>query len=233
VVNYRTADRSGAPFSDFLEALAEYRATKGEPPIAPWVRQRICTSYLKHKVKEHYITSLGIDAYDNLVGLRADEPERVHRLKAADTQAKVFRTPLATAWIVKADVLAFWKRQAFDLQIEENQGNCTGCFLEDQSDLARVLQEPATDAAWWASLEAKYDRFGGRDFVGYDALRAEGATRLAIEAALRAGRDPVDDKTLSARRFRLVVIQERKRLRGENAGFACMCEASQVSDDET
>jgi hypothetical protein len=41
VVDYATADRSGGPFEAFMEAIAEYRETKGEPPLSPWARQRI------------------------------------------------------------------------------------------------------------------------------------------------------------------------------------------------
>lgn len=34
------------------------------------------------------------------------------------------------------------------------------------------------------------------------------------------------DGTLDPRRFRLVVLQERRRLRGEDRGFSCACEAT-------
>ena len=226
VVSYKTAARKGEPFAEFMEALAEYRATKGEPPISPWARQRLCTAYMKHKVLLHYVRSLGLDDLDLCVGLRADEKDRVRALKRADQRNVVFRTPLDDAGIDKAQVMEFWAAQPFDLGIRENQGNCTGCFLKDQGDLARVLMEPETDRAFWFYLEDTYPDFGGRRFPGYRQLATEGPVRLGIEAALRAGREPANAGTQTAARFRLLVLQERKRLKEPAPGFSCACEAS-------
>lgn len=131
IVNYKTAARKGEPFDDLLEALTDHRDTKGLPPITPWARQRLCTAYLKHKTGERYIASLGIKEYDTFVGLRHDEPDRVHKLKGRDTQAKVFRCGLFDAKITKPDVLEFWAGQSFNLEIEEIEGNCTGCLSAD------------------------------------------------------------------------------------------------------
>lgn len=236
-MNYKTADRSGAPFAEFMEAMAEYRRlVKDKDPVSPWARQRTCTSYMKRRVGEHYVASLGVDAYDTFVGLRADEEHRVRKLAKADTQAKTYLTPLFRAGITKDDVMEFWSQQAFDLEIADHQGNCTGCFMKDQSDLARVLQEPETDAAWWIDLESKYDRFGGQDFAGYARLAKEGPQRVKVEHALRNGDPlPYNDEAetgMDPRRYRLVVIQERNRLRGERKAFSCSCEASMVTDDD-
>lgn len=224
VISFRTAARNGEPFRACLQALADFRATKGEEPIAPWAKSRICTAYLKHKVKDHYVESLEIDAYDTLVGLRYDEPHRVSNLQERDTQRRIFRCPLFDAGIMKDDVLAFWSRQSFDLELQDYQGNCTACFLKDQSDLSRVLGEEETDAEWWEGMETDFENFGGQRFPGYRQLRAERPVRLAIEGALRAGEVPVSDGTLDAKRFRLVMLQEKKRLAGEREAFSCACE---------
>lgn len=127
------------------------------------------------------------EAWDTFVGLRADEPNRVAKLAPRSTQRETFRMPLAAAGITKADVLAFWGAQDFDLDIEERQGNCTGCFLKSEGDLARVLAEPETDAAWWVRMAERYPNFGGKRFPGYAQLRREAPVRLAIESAFRGG----------------------------------------------
>lgn len=225
-VTYETADRSGRPFAELLESLAEYRETKGLGPVAPWARQRLCTAYMKQRVQEHYVDSLGVEDWDSFIGLRADEPERVHRIKAVETTTRRYRAPLHGAAITKADVMEFWSRQPFDLQIEDHQGNCTGCFLKDQGDLSRVLGEPETDAEWWFAMEDRYADFGGRSFEGYRQLAAERETRLAIEAALRSGEAPTNNGPLDARRFRLVTLQEKRRLAGNAPAFSCSCEGS-------
>lgn len=231
IVDYKTADRSGGPFEAFMQALADYRATKGLPPVTPWARQRLCTSYMKQKVQEHYVDSLGLDPLDSYVGLRADEPGRVHRMVARNTQSVTFRTPLYTAGITKADVMEFWSKQAFDLNLPEHLGNCVGCFLKDQADLSRAMSHPEADAPWWIAMENRYKDFGGRNFAGYAQLTREGPVRMQIESALRRGDEPANDGTLHPKRFRLVVLQERRRIADGPTPFSCSCETPVDADD--
>ncbi len=216
-VDIRTAARKGEPFRALLEALRDFRWTKGLEPITPWAKARLCTGYLKHKVKEKFVKSLG---------LRKDEPSRVLGLQARDTQREQFRCPLYDAGITKQDVLAFWRAQPFDLELREEQGNCTGCFLKDQGDLSRVLGEEETGAQWWFDIARDFPDFGGRNFIGYEALAKERPVRLAIESTLREGGVPASDGTLPARRFRFVLSQEKRRLAGERETFSCACEQS-------
>ncbi len=224
-VDYKTADRSGGPFEQLMEALAEYRETKGEKPIAPWARSRICTAYLKIRTQDRWEKTLGYGSpLPKFAGLRADEPARVARLM----KTPLTSAPLSAAGITKNDVLVFWKMQSFDLGIREEQGNCTGCFLKDQSDLARVMAEPESLAHVWERMEEKYHSFGGANFHGYAELRAEKPQRLRIEAALRAGETPVNDGSMTPRRFHFVVIQERKRLEGLKPAFSCNCEGAET-----
>lgn len=227
VVTYETASRDGRPFFDMLRCLREFRETKGEPPIAPHAMGRICTAFLKHRAMEKWLASIGfgVDGMDWSVGLRADEEPRVRRLKARETRRVSFRVPLFEAGIVKADVYEFWSKQTFDLGIRDDQGNCTGCFLKDQADLARLMHEPETDGAWWIEAQENYPDFGGRRFPRYEDLAKEAPARLAIESALRAGEKPPNEG-LPAARFRLVVAQERKRIAGERAPVSCACEST-------
>ena len=253
IVNYKTADRTGAPFRAFMETLAEFRETKGLPPVAPWARGRLCTAQMKHKTGERYIKSLGIDVFTMFVGLRADEPTRVHDLKKEESQRVDFRCPLFDVGIKKQDVLDFWSRQSFDLEIQEYQGNCDGCFLKDQSDLSRSLGE-MDDPEFWFAME-EYPRFGGADFVGYRQLRDEYEMRLEIEQRLKAlyfdgsttaTKQPIDKQVFSTlqnsmlaqqafktqKRMLNVIRQEKRRVLHGPVGFSCSCEASFNLPDE-
>lgn len=225
VVDYKTADRSGGPFEQMMEALAEFREAKGEAPVAPWARSRICTAYLKMRTQDRWERTLGYaKPIPKFAGLRADEPERVERLK----KTPISSAPLAAAGITKTDVLAFWKMQSFDLGIREEQGNCTGCFLKDQSDLARVMNEPESLLSVWDRMERRYDSFGGANFMGYAKLASEAPLRSKIESALKAGQTPINDGSMEPRRFHFVVIQERKRLEGKRPSFSCNCEGAET-----
>jgi 3'-phosphoadenosine 5'-phosphosulfate sulfotransferase (PAPS reductase)/FAD synthetase len=226
IVTPETACRNGDLFRQLLEDLRDYRATKNAGPIAPWARSRICTAYLKHRVQERYIKACGIEAYDAFLGLRHDEPERVRSIQARDTQLRTYQCPLFRAGIVKADVGEFWSQQPFDLDLEDNQGNCTGCFLKDESDLARVMNEDESDIGWWERMTTDFPGFGGQRFKGYAALAAEGPLRLKIEAALKAGKVPENDGSMTPRRFKLVERQELRRHKGELAKFSCACEST-------
>lgn len=223
IVTPKTADRTGKPFRELLAALASFRALLGKGPIAPWARSRLCTAYLKEKTQRKYIDALGWKKWDTCLGLRADEPDRVGRLRSTKAENKI--APLAMVGMTKVDVNEFWRRQSFDLELSDYQGNCTACFLKDQTDLSRALREPGTDPEWWIEMEKTYPQFGGRRFPSYKTLFNETPHRLAIESALKTGTAPVNTG-LDPHRFKLVVIQERKRLAGEVPTFSCACEGS-------
>lgn len=234
VVTPRTADRNGGPFEMMMAAINAYRAAIGKGPIAPWWRSRLCTTYMKTRLARRYVEAMGWAEHNEFVGLRADEPERVARLRSGVPSRIGRYAPLSTAGITKGDVAVFWAQQDFQLDLPSHLGNCTGCFLKDQADLSRSLDEVG-DVAYWHGLQERYPGFGGQNHVGYARLAEEAPYRRRIEAALRAGEVPINTG-LDPRRFRLVVIQERKRLAGEVPSFSCSCEGSdalaQMDDDQ-
>lgn len=231
-VDFTTASRRGEPFAAFMEAINLYRARCGNPVIAPWAKQRLCTVYLKHKVLDHYVRTCGVTAHDRLIGIRADEPDRIPGLRQQESAGRRLLTPLYDAGVTTAHVRAFWARQSFDLQVADYDGNCLGCFLKDQADVARSLGGRPGVAAWWQGMQDKYQRFGGAKWPPYAALAAELPTRLAVEAALRSGAEPAYTGDMPRARFRLVVIQERRRLRQGATPYSCACESSIGYDED-
>jgi hypothetical protein len=176
-----------------------------------------------------------------LIGLRADEPDRVARLRKQESRHKGLPVPLYDAGVTKADVLEFWSRQSFDLGIAEHEGNCDGCFLKDYADVSRAIGARPEAVAWWSGMQAKWAMFGGKNFPSYAQLAAELPARLAIEAALKKGETPVngsavngggDVAQLEPKRFRLVLAQETRRYREGPAQFACACESAEDEEDE-
>lgn len=235
IVTPQTADRSGAPFEMMMDAINAYRAAIGKGPIAPWWRSRICTTYMKTRLARRYVESLGWNGHDELVGLRADEPDRVEKLRVGVPKRIGRHAPLSVAGFTANDVAAFWSEQPFRLNLPPHLGNCTGCFLKDQADQSRALDQSG-DVDYWASMQERYPGFGGKNHPGYRRLAAEAPSRYAIEAALLDGRTPENENGMEPRRFKLVVIQERKRIAGQVAPFSCACEGSdalsQMDDDE-
>jgi 3'-phosphoadenosine 5'-phosphosulfate sulfotransferase (PAPS reductase)/FAD synthetase len=151
-VGFNSASRNGEPF----EAMIRQRKFLPNPV------SRFCTTELKIRTirrwcVKHYGNAI---TWTQVVGLRADEPRRVERMQDPDRRKKAGRErravalPLAAAGITKADVLAFWREQSFDLGLRGAwEGNCDGCFLKRKSFIARLWQDYPERAAWWARVE--------------------------------------------------------------------------------
>jgi len=186
IVSHNSAARGGEPF----EALIRKRR------YLPNQQARFCTTELKIRTAKRYLRSLGWDHWTNCVGLRADEPDRLN--KPAPRDRWTVWAPLADAGVSRHDVAAFWRRQPFDLRLPNVAGrcwlgNCDGCFLKSEANIAAFTREFPERAAWWERMEAlasnlsarsgahwskRYTRAEMRDFMarqGDWALRTEGA----------------------------------------------------------
>lgn len=139
--------------------VADYRLKeKGLGPVVPGAVQRLCTGYMKRKVQERFRRSkCAGDVNTNYIGLRVDEPNRVHRLSAINSSLATYEAPLYSAQIDKQMVLSFWAEQSFDLEIAEHLGNCNKCYLKSEAKLATSMYDEPWDVQWWLDLQ---DRFG-------------------------------------------------------------------------
>ena len=118
---------------------------------------RFCTTTLKIRVLRDYARSLGWEHWTNAVGLRADEPRRVARIKDQRERWETI-APLAEAGVTKEDVAAFWTAQPFDLGLPNMggttpAGNCDLCFLKSARTIAALLRADPTLADWWIRME--------------------------------------------------------------------------------
>lgn len=141
VVDYETASRNGEPFEQLI-------ADKWYLPNA---MARFCTSELKVLTIERYLKDQGITEWDTAVGIRADEPRRVAKMR----QKEGYRTPLADAKVTKQDVIAFWQSQDFDLQLPQSgyYSNCDLCFLKGYGIKQSLVNENPQLAEWWEYQE--------------------------------------------------------------------------------
>lgn len=157
VVDWDSASRDGEPYEKLIEAL------KMLPnPVA-----RTCTSYLKVKTMISYLHAGGWAEWDTALGIRADEPRRVARLRAPgrDERGGHALIPLADAGVSAADVGAFWASQTFDLKLPNNggktmHGNCDLCFLKGPNQILSLIRERPERALWWIKQEEKIVKAG-------------------------------------------------------------------------
>jgi 3'-phosphoadenosine 5'-phosphosulfate sulfotransferase (PAPS reductase)/FAD synthetase len=153
-VGHNSASRSGEPFNALLR----------EKKYLPNAVTRFCTIELKIRTMKAFALSLGWAKWDNIVGLRYDEPLRVERAlfpKKKDGTPKrnrerwTTRCPLHSAKASNRDVRAFWRKQDFDLQLLPFEGNCDGCFLKAYPKLVEVERTRPGTLKWWAEAEAE------------------------------------------------------------------------------
>jgi 3'-phosphoadenosine 5'-phosphosulfate sulfotransferase (PAPS reductase)/FAD synthetase len=142
MVDFASAARNGEPFAE-LVTKKSYLPN----PVA-----RFCTEELKVKAINRYLDSIGVYA-DTMVGVRADEPRRVGKLRA-----RGLLVPLVDAGVRQADVQAFWQSSPFNLGLEFRDGitamgNCDLCFLKGPGQIMGLIQDKPERAVWWAQME--------------------------------------------------------------------------------
>ena len=150
-VMFETASRNGEPFQEII-----VKRNFLPNPVA-----RFCTVELKIQPELKYLKSLNWDHWENMVGIRADEPRRVAKIRANPSGGKAGPErimPLADAGITKDDVGRFWRSQNFDLGLPNHNGvtshgNCDLCFLKGASQILSLIAEKPERAVWWASME--------------------------------------------------------------------------------
>lgn len=143
-VGFNSASRNGEPFAALVE----------DKSYLPNSVMRFCTIELKIRAMGWFMQSLGHKKWNNIVGLRYDEPSRVERSKTNRDRWDTL-TPLFDAQVTNRMVRAWWREQPFDLQLLPFEGNCDGCFLKARPKLWEVERTAPGTLQWWADLEAR------------------------------------------------------------------------------
>lgn len=148
VVSHNSASRNGEPFK-WLIHKRRYLPN----PVS-----RFCTTELKVRPAKRYLRSLGWDYWTNCIGLRADEPRRLKEEGVRHGDRWMTWQPLAHAGVTKRDVAKFWEAQLFDLRLSNVKGNCPlgncdGCFLKSEANLAALARDYPDRHQWWQDME--------------------------------------------------------------------------------
>lgn len=162
VVDYESASREGEPF-DQLTTDRKY---------LPNMVARFCTSELKVLTIDRYMSSQQIDEYDTMVGIRADEPRRVAKMRSKEG----YRVPLADTKVIKEDIAHFWQHNGFDLKMPNRGGvndfgNCDLCFLKGGKLKMSIIEQMPERAGWWANQEKKIGGVFRSDQPSYSQMQ--------------------------------------------------------------
>jgi hypothetical protein len=96
--------------------------------------------------------SIGVDHWTSCIGIRYDEPRRWAK-NSSENQKWDNWLPLVEWRVTKSDVLAFWKKMPFDLQLKDYEGNCDICFLKGIAKKRMIMRNDPAKAAWWIRME--------------------------------------------------------------------------------
>ena len=177
VVNYETASRNGEPF----EKLIKENQTESGKPYMPNPRTRICTQYLKINPKYRFCKERNITEWDNVVGLRYDEPRRVNNARGWYA-CETISAPMYHAEHDHNDVLEFWKNYEFDLEIPSKAfTNCVGCFLKNYKTLKEVARLDPKQLEWWDKMEKWSDRQFDYQVPSYERILKENEMQLEFD----------------------------------------------------
>ena len=150
--DYKNCSRNGEPFEMLIKHYGKL----------PNATNRYCTYLLKQRAITWYERVEGLDKPDQILGLRYDEPHRVHRIKARKGKQQHL-CPLYHAKITHREVKEFWDKNNFDLNLIALQGhtqfgNCDMCFLKGKRQLLQMLKHRKDLADWWVKQEEKTNK---------------------------------------------------------------------------
>lgn len=176
LVGFNSASRNGEPFKALIDKKKR---------LPNW-KQRWCTALLKVQPMTDFAASIGLQPgeYAEVIGLRYDEGLRIMRgLENAEKRGRKVSYPLSRARVTKADVMAFWAAQPFDLGLEPWEGNCDLCFLKGRGIKKHLIRQRPEIAPWWASLESAHK--GNQERGWFD--RRDSVAGLVAEVAATPG----------------------------------------------
>jgi len=137
IVDYKSCAKNGEPFTDVIDKYG-----------LPSKLYRHCTRELKESPIHKYAKDFFNGDYLTAIGIRADEK---HRL----TKRKNFIYPLSEINVNKKFINDWWKKQPFDLKLQEHEGNCDFCFLKSKKKRVLLLRE-GLNVDWWNDIEKKH-----------------------------------------------------------------------------
>lgn len=160
----RAAIRSPQAAINFREVTWETASRRGEP-FAAIIRRRnfvpnpvtrFCTQELKIRAMKNFMQSLGYAHWTNVLGIRADEPHRLAKVRnGVRNECYEVTMPLVADGITKPAINAWWSAQPFDLRLRPWEGNCDLCFLKGWAKRVRIARDNPELVDWWAEAEAE------------------------------------------------------------------------------
>lgn len=132
--------------------LTGFEAMVASKVYLPNKMKRICTTELKVITARRYIRPLIGMKFEQHIGFRFDEKERIARFRPTYKQS-VPKFILNEMGITKEMVIQYWLTRPYHLEIPAILGNCDLCFLKGKNAIIRILQQFPELAEKWIKDE--------------------------------------------------------------------------------
>lgn len=149
-VDYYTASRKGRPFDTLLQWMS----------VLPNVVSRGCSMQLKIRTAMRYLFAQGLKEYSSFIGIRKDEALRSVQILANCDTFEHPKFPLIEEGITEKEVLNFWAKNDFDLQLRSYEGNCDLCFLKSKYKRVVMARRNPEALKWWLNWETQKSNVG-------------------------------------------------------------------------
>lgn len=143
ITNYKDCKKDGEIYEDMIK---KYGLPNKSYPH--------CTRELKLRPIDKYSKELGITK--RAIGIRADEAKRV----AKNFEDKEIYYPLLFDNPVdKKDIIWWWSKRTFDLEITEELGNCVTCWKKSDRKLMTIAKNNPKEFDFDLKMDLKYGKF--------------------------------------------------------------------------
>lgn len=164
IVNYKSASMKGEPFEEVIKKYG-----------LPNQNFLHCTRELKNNPIKAWRIDNNLTNAKIALGIRGDEYRRIkNRPDAIYPLAHIKHT-------TKAEILDWWKKQKFDLNLPEHLGNCVGCYKKSDKKLDMVKDEDGGYFDFFIDMENKYATVKPQD--GFDKRIIYRHNRTALEVS--------------------------------------------------
>ncbi len=152
IVTFETAARNGEPFEAVI--------SKYGIPNPDYLH---CNRELKINPMKSYRRSIGFKSnHKRALGYRVDEIDRMNFDELAE--GTVIYPLIKDHPTTKGEVIAWWKKQPFDLQIPEHLGNCVTCWKKSIRKLKTVAKHEPERFNFFNRMEENYSLAGSAKF---------------------------------------------------------------------
>lgn len=155
---------------------------------SPYIGGAFCTDRMKLVPFTKYCNDkFGKDNYHRWIGIRADEPRRLTRKEGYSYLADINDAE-------KGDIIEFWRKQKFDLEIEEHLGNCVFCIKKSELKLAAACKDEPELAREFVSVIDEFDKkeshkmYRGKRELGDIIAMFSGESSVDVKSRLRSTR---------------------------------------------